>query len=133
MNEYDQDKKAKIIPNSEINNEIKEDKSDFEDDFLNNPKLNFNYSYRGFKKISGWWVILFLVILISIPIGIIFIIFLPICDIIFHFYQTCHNTSPPTLNFLAFLLETTPFDVEIMEIPRPLRTLGKSSDETYTL
>ena len=34
MNEYDQDKKAKIIPNSEINNEIKEDKSDFEDDFL---------------------------------------------------------------------------------------------------
>ena len=50
MNENDQDKKAKIIPNSEINNEIKEDKSDFEDDFLDNPKLNFNYSYRGFKK-----------------------------------------------------------------------------------
>ena len=50
MNEYDQDKKAKIIPNSEINNEIKEDKSDFEDDFLNNPKLNFNYNFRGFKK-----------------------------------------------------------------------------------
>ena len=82
MNEYDQDKKAKIIPNSEINNEIKEDKSDFEDDFLNNPKLNFNYSYRGFKKISGWWVILFLVILISIQIGIIFIIFLILRSII---------------------------------------------------
>ena len=82
MNEYDQDKKAKIIPNSEINNEIKEDKSDFEDDFLNNPKLNFNYSYRGFKKISGWWVILFLEILISIPIGIIFIIFLILRSII---------------------------------------------------
>ena len=82
MNEYDQDKKAKIIPNSEINNEIKEDKSDFEDDFLNNPKLNFYYSYRGFKKISGWWVILFLVILISIPIGIIFIIFLIVRSII---------------------------------------------------
>ena len=82
MNEYDQDKKAKIIPNSEINNEIKEDKSDFEDDFLNNPKLNFNYSYRGFKKISCWWVILFLVILISITIGIIFIIFLILRSII---------------------------------------------------
>ena len=82
MNEYDQDKKAKIIPNSEINNEIKEDKSDFEDDFLDNPKLNFNYSYRGVKKISGWWVILFLVILISIPIGIIFIIFLILRSII---------------------------------------------------
>ena len=50
MNDNNQDKKAKIIPNSEINNEIKEDKSDFEDDFLDNPKLNFNYSYRGFKK-----------------------------------------------------------------------------------
>ena len=82
MNENDQDKKAKIIPNSEINNEIKEDKSDFEDDFLDNPKLNFNYSYRGFKKISGWWVILFLVVLISIPIGIIYIIFLMLRSII---------------------------------------------------
>ena len=82
MNENDQDKKAKIIPNSEINNEIKEDKSDFEDDFLDNPKLNFNYSYRGFKKISGWWVILFLVVLISIPIGIIYIIFLILRSII---------------------------------------------------
>ena len=82
MNDNNQHKKARIIPNSEINNEIKEDKSDFEDDFLNNPKLNFNYSYRGFKKISGWWVILFLVILISIPIGIIFIIFLILRSII---------------------------------------------------
>ena len=82
MNENDQDKKAKIIPNSEINNEIKEDKSDFEDDFLNNPKLNFNYSYRGFKKISGWWVILFLAVLISIPIGIIYIIFIILRSVI---------------------------------------------------
>ena len=82
MNDNNQHKKARIIPNSEINNEIKEDKSDFEDDFLDNTKLNFNYSYRGFKKISGWWVILFLVILISIPIGIIFIIFLILRSII---------------------------------------------------
>ena len=82
MNDNNQHKKARIIPNSEINNEIKEDKSDFEDDFLDNPKLNFNYSYRGFKKISGWWVILFLVLLISIPIGIIYIIFLILRSII---------------------------------------------------
>ena len=82
MNDNNQDKKARIIPNSEINNEIKEDKSDFEDDFLNNPKLNFNYSYRGFKKISGWWVILFLAVLISIPIGIIYIIFIILRSII---------------------------------------------------
>ena len=82
MNDNDQDKKAKIIPNSELNNEIKEVKSDFEDNFLDNPKLNFNYSYRGFKKISGWWVILFLVVLISIPIGTIYIIFLILRSII---------------------------------------------------
>jgi len=82
MNDNNHDRKAKIIPNSEINNEIKEHKSDFEDDFLNNPKLNFNYSYIGFKKISSWWVILFLVVLISIPIGIIYIIFLILRSII---------------------------------------------------
>ena len=82
MNDNNQHEKARIIPNSEINNEIKEDKSDFEDDFLDNPKLNFNYSYKGFKKISGWWVILFLVLLISIPIGIIYIIFLILRSII---------------------------------------------------
>ena len=82
MNDNNHDRKAKIIHNSEINNEIKEDKSDFEDDFLNNPKLNFNYSYRGFKKISSWWVILFLVVLISIPIGIIYIIFLILRSVI---------------------------------------------------
>ena len=82
MNDNNQHKKARIIPNSEINNEIKEDKSDFEDDFLDKPKLNFNYSYRGFKKISGWWVILFLAVLISIPIGIIYIIFIILRSII---------------------------------------------------
>ena len=81
MNDNKQ-KKAKIILNSEINNELEEDKPDFEDDFLDNSKLNFNYSYRGFKKISGWWVILFLVLLISIPIGIIYIIFLILRSII---------------------------------------------------
>ena len=82
MNNNNHDKKAKIILNSEINNELEEDKPDFEDDFLDNSKLNFNYSYRGFKKISGWLVILFLVLLISIPIGIIYIIFLILRSII---------------------------------------------------
>tara|TARA_B100000941_G_scaffold250617_1_gene196971 strand:+ start:396 stop:653 length:258 start_codon:yes stop_codon:yes gene_type:complete len=81
MNDNDQDKKAKIILNSEIENEVK-DESNLEDDILDNPKLNFNYSYKGFKKISGWWVILFLIVLISIPLGIIYIIFLIIRSII---------------------------------------------------
>jgi len=75
MNDNDQ-KKAKIILNSEINNEIEGDVSQVENDILGDPKINFNYNFRGFKRVSGWWVILFLLILISIPIGIIYIIFL---------------------------------------------------------
>lgn len=76
MNNNDQDKKAKIILNSEINNEIEEDVPEIEDNILGDPKINFNYDFRGFKRVSGWWVILFLLILISIPIGIMYIIFL---------------------------------------------------------
>ena len=75
MNDNKQ-KKAKIILNSEINNEIEEDMLDIEDDIMGDPKMNFNYNLRGFKRISGWWVILFLLILISIPIGIMYIIFM---------------------------------------------------------
>ena len=75
MNDNKQ-KKAKIILNSEINNEVEENVPQREDDILGDPKMNFNYNFRGFKRISGWWVILFLLILISIPIGIIYIIFL---------------------------------------------------------
>ena len=75
MNDNKQ-KKAKIILNSEINNEVEENVPQREDDVLGDPKMNFNYNFRGFKRISGWWVILFLLILISIPISIIYIIFL---------------------------------------------------------
>ena len=75
MNDNKQ-KKAKIILNSEVNNEIEEDPPEREDNILGDPKMNFYYNFRGFKRISGWWVILFLLILISIPIGIIYIIFL---------------------------------------------------------
>lgn len=75
MNDNNQ-KKAKIILNSEINNEIEEDVPKIEDDILGDPKINFNYDLRGFKRVSGWWIILFLLILISIPISIIYIIFL---------------------------------------------------------
>ena len=75
MNDNKQ-KKAKIILNSEINYEVEENVPQREDDILGDPKMNFNYNFRGFKRISGWWVILFLLILISIPISIIYIIFL---------------------------------------------------------
>jgi len=75
MNDNKQ-KKAKIILNSEINNEVEENVPQREDDILGDPKMNFNYNFRGFKRISGWWVILFLLILISIPIGIMYIIFI---------------------------------------------------------
>ena len=75
MNDNKQ-RKAKIILNSEINNEVEENVHQREDDILGDPKMNFNYNFRGFKRISGWWVILFLLILISIPVSIIYIIFL---------------------------------------------------------
>ena len=75
MNDNKQ-RKAKIILNSEINNEVEENVPQREDDILGDPKMNFNYNFRGFKRISGWWVILFLLILISIPVSIIYIIFL---------------------------------------------------------
>ena len=75
MNDNKQ-KKAKIILNSENNNEVEENVPQREDDILGDPKMNFNYNFRGFKRISGWWVILFLLILISIPIGIMYIIFI---------------------------------------------------------
>ena len=75
MNDNKQ-KKAKIILNSEINNEVEENVPQREDGILGDPKMNFNYNFRGFKRISGWWVILFLLILISIPIGIMYIIFI---------------------------------------------------------
>ena len=75
MNDNKQ-KKAKIILNSEINNEVEENVPQREDDILGDLKMNFKYNFRGFKRISGWWVILFLLILISIPISIIYIIFL---------------------------------------------------------
>ena len=61
MNDNKQ-KKAKIILNSEINNEVEENVPQREDDILGDPKMNFNYNFRGFKRISGWWVILFLLI-----------------------------------------------------------------------
>ena len=57
--------------------------------------------------------------------------FLPILDILF--YQILNKTSPPIPNLLAVLLDNTPFDVEIIETPRPSRTLGISLHPTKTL
>ena len=38
---------------------------------LNDPELNFSYNYSGFKKISGWWILIIILIMISIPISLI--------------------------------------------------------------
>ena len=76
MNDNDQGKKAKIILNSEIDIDVIEDEVKYEGNFMDNPKIDFNYNYRKFKRISGWWVVLLLLIIISIPIGIIYIIFI---------------------------------------------------------
>ena len=76
MNDNDQGKKAKIILNSEIDIDVIEDEVKYEGNFMDNPKIDFYYNYRKFKRISGWWVVLLLLIIISIPIGIIYIIFI---------------------------------------------------------
>ena len=76
MNDKDKNNKAKVILNSEIKSENQREETIFEDNFLEEPNINFSYNYKGFKKISGWWIFLFLLILVSIPIGIIYILFL---------------------------------------------------------
>ena len=49
------------------------------------------------------------------------------------YYQIYAKTSPPTFSFLAALSVIIPFDVDIIAIPRPFKTLGKSSTFAYIL
>ena len=48
-------------------------------------------------------------------------------------YQIYAKTSPPTFSFLAALSVIIPLDVEIIAIPNPFKTLGKSSTFAYIL
>ena len=50
-----------------------------------------------------------------------------------YYYHTYAKTSPPTPNSLASLSVFIPFDVEIIAIPNPFNTFGKSSLDAYIL
>ena len=80
MNNKDDERKAKLVPNAEID-EIFDEKKSSNDEILKDQLFNFSYDYRGFKRISGWWIIIFLFFLISIPITILYLFFLVIRSI----------------------------------------------------
>ena len=80
MNNKENESKAKLVPNSEIDEMFDEKKSP-NDELLKDQLFNFSYDYRGFKRISGWWIIIFLFFLISIPITILYLFFLVIRSI----------------------------------------------------
>ena len=67
-------------------------------------------------------------ILTSTPAGI-FIGFLPILDMLLHLpdYQMNARTSPPMFIFLASRSVITPFEVEMIAVPRPFMTFGSSA------
>ena len=80
MNNKDNENKAKLVPNSEVN-EIFDENENEDEDFLKDQLFNFSYDYRGFRKISGWWIIIFLFFMISIPITILYLFYLVIRSI----------------------------------------------------
>ena len=80
MNNKDNQNKANLVPNSEIIGIFDENKKPNED-FIKDQMFNFSYDYRGFRRISGWWIIIFLFIMISIPITILYLFYLVIRSI----------------------------------------------------
>ena len=81
MNNKDNNNKAKLVPNSKID-EIFEEKENSDGNSLNNPELNFSYNYMGFKKIPGRWILIIILIMISIPISLIYLFYLVIKSIL---------------------------------------------------
>ena len=81
MNNKDNQNKAKLVPNSKIN-EIFDEKENSNGNFLNDSELNFSYNYRGFKKISSWWILLIILFMISIPISLIYLFYIVIKSIL---------------------------------------------------
>ena len=80
MNNKDNENKAKLVPNSEVNKEFDENENPNED-LLKDQLFNFSYDYRGFRRISRWWIIIFLFFMISIPITILYLFYLVIRSI----------------------------------------------------
>ena len=77
MNNKDNQNKAKLVPNSEVN-EIFDKNENENEDLLKDQLFNFSYDYRSFRRISGWWIIIFLFFMISIPITILYLFYLVI-------------------------------------------------------
>ena len=80
MNNKDNENKAKLVPNSEVNEKFDENEN-LNEDLLKDQLFNFSYDYKGFRRISGWWIIIFLFFMISIPITILYLFFLAIRSI----------------------------------------------------
>ena len=77
MNNKDNENKAKLVPNSEAYGVFDENEN-LNEDLLKDQLFNFSYDYRGFRRISGWWVIIFLFFMISVPITIFYLFYLVI-------------------------------------------------------
>tara|TARA_Y200000002_G_C22598217_1_gene628335 strand:+ start:787 stop:1044 length:258 start_codon:yes stop_codon:yes gene_type:complete len=80
MNNKDNENKAKLVPNSEVNEKFDENEN-LNEDLLKDQLFNFSYDYKGFRRISGWWIIIFLFFMISIPITILYLFYLAIRSI----------------------------------------------------
>ena len=80
MNNKNNENKAKLVPNAKVN-EIFDESENSNEDLLKDQLFNFSYDYRGFRRISGWWIIIFLFFMISIPITILYLFYLVIRSI----------------------------------------------------
>ena len=80
MNNKNNENKAKLVPNSEVNEKFDENEN-LNEDLLKDQLFNFSYDYKGFRRISGWWIIIFLFFMISIPITILYLFYLVIRSI----------------------------------------------------
>ena len=77
MSEKNKEKKAKLIPNSANENNFFEESKIIEDKF-NDPFENLSNNFRSFKRISGWWILGFLIVLFSIPLALIYLTYIVI-------------------------------------------------------
>ena len=81
MSEKNKEKKAKLIPNSANENNFFEESEIIEDQF-NDPFENLSNNFRSFKRISGWWILGFLIVLFSIPLALIYLAYIVIKSVL---------------------------------------------------
>tara|TARA_Y100001970_G_C14044422_1_gene755543 strand:+ start:709 stop:966 length:258 start_codon:yes stop_codon:yes gene_type:complete len=81
MSEKNKEKKAKLIPNSSNENNFFEESEIIEDQF-NDPFENLSNNFRSFKRISGWWILGFLIVLFSIPLALIYLAYIVIKSVL---------------------------------------------------